>query len=535
MPQYLSRPMTRRALLRLAPSAALFSSLPSSLRGAAPDPDAVDTISIFHSTDLHGHILPTSNYDGTPDLGGLARCASILKAWRKEHPHHLTIDVGDLYQGTDLSLRSQGALMVNCLNHLDYDAWVIGNHELDWGIEAVHAAVARSRMPVLAANVELHDRRVWDEDQRADSTLAPFLLQECGGYKIAIVALTTPNMANWFLPDLTRGFAAHDPVPVLRQILAELEPHRPDAILLACHMGVRPWSREDDSANRLFALTAEFPQIDAIIAGHTHQDQASRQVNGIAYTQASYFGIHLGHLKLHFDPASRKLVGVDPTTTLVDGRFELDPEILALARDDIDASKAHLATTAGQLGDELTLSSAPGRPSHVERLIGSSILDGLRRRDIHVDAAIHGLLFAEAPIPPGEKTVADMWGIIPFENFIVTAQVTRPQLIAILQEVYGLRNHRSIIGLMPTLEGRGDALRVTSIRSTDGHELPDDAPIHIALNSYDAASGGDRFPILKEILSLPEARRTLHRLQSRALLIEYFQNHSPITLATLHP
>ena len=37
------------------------------------------TISIFHTTDLHGHILPSSTYEGLDDVGGLARCATCIR------------------------------------------------------------------------------------------------------------------------------------------------------------------------------------------------------------------------------------------------------------------------------------------------------------------------------------------------------------------------------------------------------------------------------------------------------------------------
>ena len=63
------------------------------------------------------------------------------------------IDIGDVYQGTDVSLRNKGALMIDLLNHLKYDAWVVGNHEFDWGMECFERAVQQSNMPVLAANM----------------------------------------------------------------------------------------------------------------------------------------------------------------------------------------------------------------------------------------------------------------------------------------------------------------------------------------------------------------------------------------------
>jgi 5'-nucleotidase / UDP-sugar diphosphatase len=530
MDTWKARAISRREFIRLGGGVALLASFPRLLRGERIE---LDRVSIFHTTDLHGNILPTATYDGRLDVGGLARCGKRLKEWRRMFPHSLTLDLGDLYQGTDASLRNQGQMMIECLNHLDFDAWVVGNHEFDWGVEALHAAVASSRMPVLGGNVKLHHHRVWEEDEREASTLSPYLIKELNGYRIAVIGLTTPNMANWFLPALTAGFAAFDPVPAMERILAEVKAQRPDAIVLACHMGVRPFAQSDDEGNRLFELSRRFPEIDAILGAHTHRDSPELRVNGIPYTQANYFGINLGHLELHFNRATRQLVGIRPSTELMDSRFGLDPEILALTRTEVEASASHLATPVGVLKDQLDFVSSPGQPSNYERLICTAILEGLERRNIPVDACIHGLLFTNSPLLPGEKTVADMWTIIPFENFVATAEVSIEELRQILEEVYRDRNHRSLVGLKPTLQGRGSSLRVTAIHAADGRELAPDDKIRIAINSYDAASGGGRFPVTRELLARPASRMTLHRWQSRALVIEFFEHHSPVTIDAL--
>jgi 5'-nucleotidase / UDP-sugar diphosphatase len=70
------RPWTRREFLKFAGQAGLLSAVPTLASAAAAlNPDTV-CISILHTTDLHGHILPTSDYDGSADRGGLARCAT---------------------------------------------------------------------------------------------------------------------------------------------------------------------------------------------------------------------------------------------------------------------------------------------------------------------------------------------------------------------------------------------------------------------------------------------------------------------------
>ena len=70
-------------------------------------------------------------------MGGLARCAAQIRKWRKSNPHSLLVDVGDVYQGTAVGWMTRGRLMIDLFNKLQYDAWVLGNHEFDWGPEVV--------------------------------------------------------------------------------------------------------------------------------------------------------------------------------------------------------------------------------------------------------------------------------------------------------------------------------------------------------------------------------------------------------------
>ena len=78
--------------------------LGASAAGIAATSDKSRTVSIFHTTDLHGHIMPTQTYDGMENVGGLARCATCIRQWRRESPDSLLVDVGDVYQGTAESL-----------------------------------------------------------------------------------------------------------------------------------------------------------------------------------------------------------------------------------------------------------------------------------------------------------------------------------------------------------------------------------------------------------------------------------------------
>ena len=287
---------TRRDFLRLAGRAGLLGAFPTLANAAAAlEPDTA-CISILHTTDLHGHILPTSDYDGSTDRGGLARCVTQIRRWRSQNPNSILIDVGDVYQGTEVSLRNQGELMIDLFNHLKYDAWVIGNHEFDWGIEPFTNALQKSAMPVLGANTTLDGKPAGSssDSQHPFAKVQPFVVKEIEGIKIAIIGITTPGMSFWLPREFTVGIDFQHPVEPVRRAIAKAKGEGADAIVLTGHMGLKPRTGGDDFANTVMALTSEFPDVAAFLAGHTHQAIPSRLTNRVLLTQADHFGIHVG-------------------------------------------------------------------------------------------------------------------------------------------------------------------------------------------------------------------------------------------------
>ena len=515
----LIKSMDRRRFLRVLGGASALAGMPAPLRAAGGD---LVTVSVLHTTDLHGHIAPAATYEGVTDVGGLARCATQIRLWKQMNPHAILIDAGDVYQGTQLGLLTQGQAMIRGFNHMAYDAWIIGNHEFDWGVEAVHGALNASAMPVLCANSVLDGKPAGQLDEAGNplARIQPYIIKELAGFKIGVVGVTTPGMPYWFHDDLLRGFVFTDPVEPVRQALRELRALGADAVVLAGHMGLRRGG--DDFANRTVTLLEEFPEAVAFIGGHTHQDVPHQIVHRTPFTQASYFGIHAGRLDLTFDRESRRLLWVQPMTSWMDDRFAIDPAVLALSAAEREEADAILATPVGTLAETLHIETDIGQPSQVEELIAASFMETMEQRGVPLDGVIHGLIFPDGDFEAGDKTVEDLWRIIPYENMIVTTRLNREEIIEILYEVYTNWSKRNLMGMRVELTGRAGNLVIHEVFTRDGRPLEANRRYTVAFNSFDAQSAGQRYMRLREILRQPASEMKLHPVGSREALIDYF-------------
>jgi 2',3'-cyclic-nucleotide 2'-phosphodiesterase (5'-nucleotidase family) len=521
------RSWTRREFLKLAGQAGVLSAVPSLASAATTLNSDTICISILHTTDVHGHILPTSDYDGNPDRGGLARCVTQIRRWRRQNRNSILIDVGDVYQGTEVSLRNKGELMIDLFNYLGYDAWVVGNHEFDWGIEAFHQALQRSTMPVLAANTMLEGKPAGEfaDPKHPFAKIQPFILKEIAGIKLAIIGITTPGMSFWLPPEFTRGIDFQHPVELVRRTIAQAKSEGADAIVLTGHMGLKPRTGGDDFANSVMALTSEFPDVAVFIAGHTHQAIPSRLTNGVLFTQADHFGIHVGRVDLLFDRNSKKLLGHAAICELMDNRVHLDHVVISRAKSQIAESDAALAQPIGELAQTLHARGRPGRPSEIEKLIGAAIMEALLERNIAVDGVMHGVFDDNASLLAGPKTVNNIWNMIPYENYIVTAELSSDEIKAVMEEVYASHERRNLLGFDVKLEGRGADCKITSMTLQDGRPLERGRKYIVALNSFDSRSAGHHFMKLRALLETPSVNCVMHPVQTRDALIDYFRRH----------
>ena len=129
-----------------------------------------------------------------------------------------------------------------------------------------------------------------------------------------------------------------------------------------------------------------------------------------------------------------------------------------------------------------------------------------------------------------------MWEVIPYENRIATVEFTGADLVPILEELYtGKYATHQLDGFRVTTGEPGPKVKVTGIFTPDGAPVDPGKKYRIALNAYDAQSGGRRYERLNEACYQTGANLKLHASESRDALISYLSAKKKLGPEDLRP
>ena len=123
----------------------------SATAGVLPSPlgEALKTINIIYTNDLHGAIRPVEKKSGDK-VGGISHVVTVIKDLKnKADGNALVVDGGDWAQGSLESAVTKGETMVKAMNKAGYDAAVVGNHEFDWTQKDLKDMVKKADFAVL--------------------------------------------------------------------------------------------------------------------------------------------------------------------------------------------------------------------------------------------------------------------------------------------------------------------------------------------------------------------------------------------------
>ena len=294
--------MERRKFLSHAAASSTFIGL-GGLTMNSCIADQKKHITILHTNDVHSHIDPfPSDHTDFPNMGGVARRATLVETIRKENPNTLLFDAGDIFQGTPYFNFYGGELEFKLMSMLKYDAATIGNHDFDNGIDGLAAQLPYANFEFLSANYDFKNTIMHGH-------VKPYQIFLRNRVKIGVFGLGI-ELNGLVTKSLYRETVYLDPLEIAQDISTRLrEEEKCNLVICLSHLGYEYKSpqKPDD-----LKVAAQTENIDLIIGGHTHTllDRPTivknRKGEDVLVNQVGCFGVHLGRIDFYFEPGNSK-------------------------------------------------------------------------------------------------------------------------------------------------------------------------------------------------------------------------------------
>lgn len=257
-------------------------------------------ITILGTSDLHGTFVPWDYATDTANMAGsLSQIATQVHKVRAQQPNVILVDAGDTIQGNFVETfkNDKTSPMILGFNALNYDVWVLGNHEFDFGLNVLSTSLDQFKGTALAGNI------FWESGK---PYLPAYKIVERQGVKIGIIGMDTPMTAEFAKgTDRVKGLNFIDPVGAVKTVIQQIH-DKVDAIVLVAHMGIdnenqRPGTGVGDIARAN-------PELAAIVAGHMHVKVDKEVINGVIVTEPDKYGRALSRIDLQFEQQNGKYV-----------------------------------------------------------------------------------------------------------------------------------------------------------------------------------------------------------------------------------
>lgn len=380
-------------------------------------------IAVLYTGDVHCEVDDNIGYAG-------------LEAFKTELETQgaqvLLVDTGDAIQGAPLGSMSKGSIPIDIMNQLGYCAMTLGNHEFDYGQDALRTLSEQAKFPFLSLNfVDVASEK---------PVYQPYIIVERDGVGIAFVGVSTPktltssrptyfmdengNYNYSFLQDES-GKKLWDAV---QQTVDAAKKDGADYVVALTHLGI-------DTATAPYLSTdmiAGTSGIDVVLDGHSHSVVECERVQNkegkrVLLSSTGTALNHIGYL----------LIGRDGnlSTGLVSDYTEKDADISAYINGLKAESEQQLAQPVATVKDnQVTDDPETGVRivRNAETNLGDLCADAIRAA-AGTDIALMNAGGIRAGLRAGEITYGDVLGVFPFGNHLRTIEVTGQQLLDALE------------------------------------------------------------------------------------------------------
>ncbi|MEO7264636.1 MAG: 5'-nucleotidase C-terminal domain-containing protein [Ferruginibacter sp.] len=410
-------------LLASAPVLAISEKKEKTIIDTDNNNDKPFTITILQTTDVHcqvhahDELFWEDNKTVFRKTGGYAHLATYLQQERLKNPNSFLIDTGDMFQGSELSVKTTGKAMVPILNAMGYDLYLPGNWEVIYYKKAMQTLLGSLNAPKVCANM-YNDA---GDGSKGELIFPPYYIWYIKGVKIGFLGYTDPLVPVRQSPNYSKGIIYTKPEENLEYYVDILRHQEQCAyVLIVAHLGL---SQQIHLAN-----AKECEGVDYILGGDTHERvRKPIQCKYSKVVEPGAFGSFVG--KLNLTIKNGKVVQDDyELVEITASKYNPSKEILALIKTNERLFEKDINTLAGYSTIPLY------RYFVVENPIDTMIVDALKWKLPKLDIVLsNGFRFCPPQTTPDHTgnipiTEGYIYDMFPVDSTVRTGTVTGAQI-----------------------------------------------------------------------------------------------------------
>ena len=375
-----------------------------------------ETIVILYENDVHCAVE------------GYSKLAAMKNELKSEYEYVGVVSSGDFVQGGTLGAVSKGEYIVELMNLVGYDAIAPGNHEFDYTISRLTELYELSETKYISCNFA----KIGEEE----TYFEPYTIVSYGDVDIAYIGIITPETITSARPSQFRNengeiiytFNESRLYELVQESIDEATEDGADYVIALSHIGYD----ESGELNDVTDVIENTDGLDVVLDAHSHSVIEEKIVK-----DKSGNDVLLSSTGTGFENIGK--------LTIANGKFDTElvkTETYTKTDADVDAYIAEINESYAELGNRKIGESKVELITHNEegvRLVrtaetnlGNLCSDALffvTNADVsYVNGG--GL---RAPIKSGDMTFNDIYSVFPFNNRIVTAEITGQVLLDMLE------------------------------------------------------------------------------------------------------
>lgn len=416
------------------------------------------TLTVLYTNDEHGWMEGMEASHGA---------ANIYTLWQEQEGYQtdgnfLILSGGDNWTGPAVSTWTAGESMVDVMNAMHYDASAVGNHEFDFGLEALRQRTSEASFPYLSANIVNRD----SGEHASELGILPYTIKEVAGMQVGIIGLTTTETPSSTNPVNVQSLLFADYESSLRATVPTLKSAGVDLLFVISHVCVA-------ELDPLIRSTQDL-DIDLVGAGHCNELVARRIGNTVLLGGGFHF---TSYAKATFtiNAAENQRASVNYSTN---SNIDVDDD-------------AGIAQLIGQWSEQ-TEEFLSEVVAHTDRsyrradgTLGQAIIDSWLWHDPSADIAITNAGGIRIDMPEGDIDLGTVVAMMPFDNTIFAVELSGASIVSVLEQ-----GNRPVVAGVQRRDGNW-------ILARNGQPLDAEQNYRVLVNSFMYA-GGDNYEALAE-------------------------------------